>query len=894
MKVKALCVSILAIACTVSAQAQNISSVVGGNAGVISGKTATAVSAYSPTAVAFDALGNAYFATANSVYKLSVNGILTLVAGNGAEGYSGDGAAATSATLNWPEGVAVDNSGNLYIADTDNCVIRKVVLSSGIISTVAGNGSCSYTGDGGPATSATLYYPQGLAVDSSGNLYIADSDNNVIREVSSGNISTVAGTGSWGYSGDGAAATSATLDYPEGVAVDSSGNIYIADTYNNVIRMVAGSNPPSGDTAGDIYTVAGTGNAGYTGDRGAATSAELCYPQGVAVDNSGNIYIADTSNSAIRVVAGSRPPSGDTAGDIYTVAGNGRWGYTGDGGAATGAELNYPLAVAVNSSGNLYIADENNYVIREVSSGTISTVAGNGYYSYSGDGGLAANAQLYYPMGTAVDGAGNVYIADYDNYVVRKVDAITGIISTVAGNGIDGYTGDGGAATKAEVGEPVGVAVDNSGNLYISDYSNNVVRKVVLSTGRISTFAGNGDCSYGGDGSDAIYASLCEPQGIALDSSGNLYIADADNVVIREVDASTGVISTVAGNNSWGYSGDGGPATSAQLDWPTDVALDASGNLYIADSENQVIREVSLNATDTTDHGNIQTVAGSGGTNVTTTAQSALGVYFDWPSGVFVDYAGNIFVTDEEYDGVYEVTGSSFTSPANGQIFTVAGNGSWGYLGDGGPATSAELYDPYFAKGDFNGNLLISDTYNYVIRSVGGIVTTAPESVLSANDLSFATQLLKSSASSTQTITVSDPGNTAVTISTITITGTNAADFTETDDCAGQKVAATKSCAIKVTFVATVAGGESATLTINSNAVQEPVKTVALSGAGISFASPIAASSGGSTSATVAAGTTASFGLQINATGGATASDSLTLSLTCTGAPTDAVCVVPS
>jgi len=333
-------------------------------------------------------------------------GVITTVVGDGVEGYSGDGGPATSAELG-PIGVAIDAAGNIYIADTNN-LIRKVD-TSGIITTVAGNGSYSFSGDGGPATSAALGNPTGVAVDASGNLYIADTQNDRVRKVdNSGIITTVAGNGNYAsiYTGDGGPATSAMI-YPKGVAVDASGNLYIAETTDNRILKV--------DKSGIITTVAGySSTVGYGGDGGPATRAMLNYPLGVAVDTFGNLYIADTGNNCVRKV--------DTYGIITTVAGYWAKGYSGDHGPATHAMLNYPTSVAVDASGNLYIADLKNYRVRKVdTSGTITTVAGNGIPNYSGDGGPAVYAELGYPYGVAVDTFGNLYIIDTN--AIRKVTA---------------------------------------------------------------------------------------------------------------------------------------------------------------------------------------------------------------------------------------------------------------------------------------------------------------------------------------------------------------------------------------------------------------------------------------------------------------------------------------
>jgi len=277
------------------------------------------------------------------------------------------------------------------------------------------------------------------------------------------------------------------------------------------------------------------------------------------------------------------------------VAGNGTKGYSGDGGAATSAELNAPNDVAVDSAGNIYIADTLNDRIRKVtvSTGIITTVAGNGAGGYSGDGGSATSAEIFQPDGLAVDSAGNIYIADTFNYRVRKVTKSTGIISTVAGDGTYGYSGDGGLATSAELGEPTDVAVDAAGNIYIADPGFARIRKVTVSTGIISTVAGNGTQGYSGDGGPATSAELSSPDGVTVDGAGNIYIADLYNERVRKVTVSTGIISTVAGDGTAGYSGDGGPATGAEIYYPDGLAVDTAGNIYIADTENFRIRGVS-------------------------------------------------------------------------------------------------------------------------------------------------------------------------------------------------------------------------------------------------------------------------------------------------------------
>ena len=338
-------------------------------------------------------------------------------------------------------------------------------MGIGIITTVAGNGSnYIFSGDGGAATNAALNLPNGIAIDVIGNLFIADQNNNRIRKVSTnGIITTVAGNGTQSFSGDSGSATNAALNYPASVAVDASGNMFIADQNNNRIRKVS--------TNGIITTVAGcAGTGGYSGDGGVATNEALYGPSGVSVDTNGNLFIADVGNNRIRKVS--------TNGIITTVAGNGTSRYTGDGGAATNAALNYPSGISVDASGNLFIADKYNQRIRKVNAnGIITTIAGNGSYSFSGDGGAATNATLFDPENVAVDATGNLFIADCINQRIRKVDT-NGIITTIAGNGNPSFSGDGGIATNAAMWGPSAVATDASGNQFIVDSDNNRIRKV--------------------------------------------------------------------------------------------------------------------------------------------------------------------------------------------------------------------------------------------------------------------------------------------------------------------------------------------------------------------------------------------------------------------------------
>jgi sugar lactone lactonase YvrE len=345
--------------------------------------------------------------------QVTSGGGISTFAGNGTQGYQGDGGAATSARLNDPEGVTVSPSGDVYIADTDNNVIRKVVVATGVITTVAGNGSPGATGDGGPATSARLKAPEDIVVDAANNIYIADTGNHEIRKVSgaTGIITTIVGNGSPGSTGDGGLASAGRLNSPRGLQVAANGDLYIGDRSNNKVRKVTAS-------TGIITTYAGTGAAGYSGDGGSALLAKMDRPQGLHLATNGDLYIADANNSAIRKVTA-------LTGIITTFAGTGVAGFSGDGGPATSARLNAPEACHLSSSGDLYIADTVNNRIRRVAvSGTISTVVGTGVAGFSGDGGPPTSAQIDTPRGTAVSPTGVYYIGDRNNHRIRMVGGI--------------------------------------------------------------------------------------------------------------------------------------------------------------------------------------------------------------------------------------------------------------------------------------------------------------------------------------------------------------------------------------------------------------------------------------------------------------------------------------
>jgi trimeric autotransporter adhesin len=730
------------------ARSQNISTVAGGGA-TFSGP-ATSFSVGQPYAIAGpDSNGSYYVAAVGSgrILKISATGQMSLFAGIGQIGTleSGDGGPATSAVLGFIQSLAVDKSNNVYIADSSNAIIREVNASTGIITTVAGRactGACSL-GDGGPATSAVLDQPSGVAVDSAGNIYIADTGDDLVRVVNTqaatitianvaihaGDIETVAGNvNNIGClaSGDGGQATSACIQDPAGIALDSAGDIFFSNE-STTVREVK--------TSGVISTVAGiNGSSGYTGDTGLATAAKLSGPYGIAVDATGNLFIADSGNNVIREVTKSN-------GDINTVAGLkgvGTAGFSGDGGAAISAELNEARSVAVDSSDNVFIADLSNNRVRKVTNtagtvnpvaGNISTIAGNGWEDYSGDGVLATGTDLSLPTGVAVDGSGNIFIADQNNEAIREVTASTGIITTVAGTGAINYTGDGAPATSATFCDPQNVALDQLGNIYVADTYNEVVREIIKATGVINRIAGikwGFACaeiqSSAGDGGLATSAGLFSPADVAVDAAGDVFIADSGNNRIQEVAASTGIINTIAGNGTAGYNGEG-TATGAELSGPAGIALDNTGKfLFIADTGNERVRELNLTT------GIISTVAGNGtgGYNGEGTATSA---ELYGPYDVAVDGSGDLFIADTYNNRVREVK--------DGIISTVVGNGSFGYNGDGILATTAWLAQPEAVAVDGFGNLYIADSANSRIREVPALAATAVVVGSSQNPSSF-------------------------------------------------------------------------------------------------------------------------------------------------------------
>jgi uncharacterized protein (TIGR03437 family) len=581
--------------------------------------------------------------------------------------------------------VATGPSGDVFISLTQYNIVVKL-SATGNLDLVAGNGSWGYSGDGGPATSAQISAGP-ITVDNSENLYLVS--DSTIREISNGTITTIAGTNEYGYSGDGGPAVQAEIGSVEAIASDSSGNIYFTDTFTTPAAASVEVNHPRirKISAGIITTVAGNGIEGSAGDGGPATAAELFgFGRGLAVDSSGNLFLTDSFR--IREVSGGiiTTYAGGTQGQPNGVG-------NGDGGPVASALFFVPGALTIDSHGDLFVCDGS--TVREISGGVIQTVAGKAeLFTSGGDGGPAIDAGLN-PVNLAVDPAGNLYIFDSPG---RLREVSSGAINTVAGNG-GVWTQDGATATSARLPSPSAIAVDASGNIYLAaSYYDRIFR---VAGGAISTFAGNGACQYFPPVSLAS-PFVCGVESITFDAAGNLYVMEGGEIY----EISQGAVTTVPGSQQIGY-------------FQTGIAVDTAGNMYIADTEDNLIWKLSngvlttvagVRAAVSIDNGTLPLGGWSGDGGLATEAQ------LQYPNQLAIDSHGTIYFTDSQNNRVRAI--------ANGVITTVAGDGSYSYSGDGGPAVDAGISFPEGLAIDGSGNLYVGDSNGFVRKISGGIITT--------------------------------------------------------------------------------------------------------------------------------------------------------------------------
>jgi sugar lactone lactonase YvrE len=884
---KLLAFVLVAAATSFASHAQNITTVVGGGPVNLNPRQS---SPGAPVGVRLDSQGNAYIVDNNFNRLLRIDHTssnMSVIAGTGPFGYNGDDIPAIDAQLAGPSGLCIDSQDNVYVADSDNGLIREYVVvgsagkTVGHLINVAGvqtETNFTYGGDGGPALSANLHFPDGCSFDSHGNLFIADRGNNAIRvvigasatapaglsTVTAGNIYLFAGSNdgvngvsppSAGVATDDSVATNAALNGPFDVFVDPHDNVYVGLVGNPpppinppatamLIRYVpaADSTTPT-RTHGHIYTVAGGGVA--TGSGVGATTVALNGPEAISVDANGNVIFAEAGNRLIREVAGTtNPPSGMTAGDIYTIAGTGAHGYSGDGGPAINATFASPAGTFVDASGNLYIADSSSNVVRIVdgtnpdyTQRTINTYAGNGHTSYA-DAANATAGQLLQPAGLATSSNGDLVIADAGSSLLRGVPAGFAGLNTVAGKPeFNGFVGDGGQANQSVVNSPLNLVIDASNNGYIADTDNCIVRKVDGS-GNINTIAGTIPtipnpvdpeittpvCGFAGAGGLALSATFGKINGVAVDSHGNVFFSDATNNIVWEYVVASPAAGQTVGNvyivvgtqtTTGSFGGDNGPATAAQLNKPNGLFIDNFGNLFIADSANHVIREVPATTANGMTKGDIYTVAGTGtSADFSGDGADAKAAQMDTPFGIFVDANGNLFIADTNNHVVREVPATTAGGKTAGFIYTVAGTPKAAQFdGDGGAATSAHLSHPKGLAQGPNNSLLIADSDNNRIRSVANL-TSNPSLTLSNYSLDFPNQpLLLTSAS--QPIIINNADVISLTLNAAAISGANAADFSVTTNCDNQTIVAGASCTVHVTFTPTLATAESALLVIS-------------------------------------------------------------------------------
>jgi sugar lactone lactonase YvrE len=646
---------------------------------------------------------------AHRLWRIDCQGILHAFAGDGVPGDRGDGGPASAARFFYPHDLYQDRAGNLYLSDLGNRTIRRIDYRTGVITRVAGNGRAGRGGDGGPALEAELDCTCGVAVDRDGNLYLSDEWAGNIRRVDArtGIIDTFAGQNARhypsergasrpfagpglslvGYHGDGGPASAAAFYHPEHLAFDSRGDLYVCDNSNDRIRRID-------MRSGVISTVLGTGQRASNGDGGPATEASTLMPDAICLDIFDNLYVGEKYGFRVRKVEAR-------SGIVRTLVGNGVPGFGEEGRPGWETTCNsVESGIWADADGTVLWGDCSGRTRRyDGASGIVTTVlGGTGVH----DGEAATAGFMCGPAGLAVGPDGTIYIADVWSQRIRAIDPLSGVISTVAGNGARAYGGDGGPATEAYLGNPHDVSVDSRGRVVIADTRHGHVRRVD-EDGVIRAIAGTTLQWDKGDGGPALGACLVHVLSVAHGPGDDIYLGDAVGR-IRRIDARSGTITTVAGCGLPGYSGDGGAATAARIGSPSAIRFDAHGNLYFADAAHHVVRRVDSGST-------ITTVAGCGQAGTSPDGTPARAAMLDTPRGLALAADGTIYIADSRNNRVRRIA-------PDGTLETVAGGDQAGDVGDDGPATSARLNEPHGLCFYGPEVLLISDHFNNRVKAV--------------------------------------------------------------------------------------------------------------------------------------------------------------------------------
>ena len=582
-----------------------------------------------PSGLAMDGAGNLFVADLgkHTIRKIVIaTGAVTTLAGSAGNPGATDGVASV-ARFSSPKALASDGVGNLFVADTNNHTIRKVVIATGAVSTIAGSAEEMGTTDG-IGTAARFASPYGIAADGAGNLFVSDTGNHTLRKIviASGVVTTLAGSPGEAGMVDGTGST-ARFNNPSGLTTDGMGHLFVADVLNYVLRKV--------DIAtGTVTTLAGSAiNPGA--DDGMGTAARFNTPYDVTSDGSGNLFVADFFNHTIRKVV-------IASGAVTTLAGAAASTGTDDGRGAA-ARFYAPQGLADDGAGNLFVADTINHTIRTIviSTGTVTTFAGTAGFSGNGDG-TGTAAQFNYPCDVTSDGAGNLFVADWGNCAIRRIVLLTGAVTTLAGGDVNHCGNTDGTGTAARFNGPSGVASDGSGNLFVADFNNHTIRKVVVATATVTTFAGSANLLGGVDGIGTA-AQFYVPSGIASDGAGNLFVTDYYNHTIRKIDIATAAVTTLAGSPGNSGSADG-TGTAARFYYPTGVASDRAGNLFVADSMNHAIRKIVVAAQ------TVSTLVGVPGRQGI--LLGPLPGELDTPAGLTFSVSGQLFIAEQHQNAV--------------------------------------------------------------------------------------------------------------------------------------------------------------------------------------------------------------------------------------------------